>query len=232
MDPSAPDPSPHSDAFDALIAASPPAGGMDAPAARRNAAPLRTVLSAEIAGVGGPILEVGSGTGQHAVAFAAALAPRVWLPTETDTARMDSIRAWRALSPDGPASARPLPPRRLDAANPAEDWPVADLAPFAAMLCVNVIHIAPWQVACGLFAGAARWLMPGAPLILYGPFHRDGNHTGPGNAAFDADLRSRDPNWGIRDLEREVVPAAASAGLSLAAVHALPANNLAVVLRR
>ncbi|MDF1792610.1 MAG: DUF938 domain-containing protein [Thalassobaculaceae bacterium] len=211
------------------MAATPPPGALDAPAARRNAGPLLAVLLAELP-ADGTILEIGAGTGQHAAAFAQALLPRRWLPTEMDAERRDSIRAWMTLlAPDG---ARPLPPRALDAADPADTWPLGDAAPVSAMVSANVIHIAPWTVTLGILAGAARWLGPGAPLILYGPFHRDGRHMSPGNTAFDADLRSRDPGWGIRDLEREVLPVATGVGLRLGAVHEMPANNLCVVLRR
>lgn len=213
---------------DDLLAADPPPGAMDAPAARRNARPLLTVLEQELPATG-TVLEIGSGTGHHATAFARELHPRRWLPTETTQARLDSIAAWRSLLPaDGP---RPLVPRPLDAAMPAPDWPVADCAPFCGLVGVNVIHIAPWSVALGLFAGATHWLGADAPLILYGPFHRDGRSMSDGNTLFDADLRRQDPDWGIRDLERDVLPAAADAGLTLAAIHTMPANNLCVVLR-
>jgi hypothetical protein len=157
------------------------------------------------------------------------LSPRRWLPTETDPARLASIRAWTDLLPaDGP---RPLPPRDLDAAGTAGTWPLHDAAPLSAMVSANVIHIAPWTVALGLLAGAAHWVAPGGPLILYGPFHRDGHSMSDGNTRFDAELRSRNPHWGIRDLERDLLPAAAAVGLSLAAVHPMPANNLCVVFR-
>lgn len=242
MDPSAPHtprPNPgHRDAgpcdavlrgtLDPIIAAPVPPGGLDAPAARRNAAPLLEVLLVELPGEG-TVVEIGSGTGQHAAAFAGALSPRRWQPTETDTQRLDSIRAWSELLPA--AGPRPLPPRRLDAAAAAHAWPLDAVTPISAMVSANVIHIAPWSVALGMLAGAAHWLPAGGPLILYGPFHRDGRHTSPGNAAFDTDLRAQDPDWGIRDLDREVVPAAERAGLTLATIHEMPANNLCVVLR-
>ncbi|WPZ34275.1 DUF938 domain-containing protein [Thalassobaculum sp. OXR-137] len=228
MDTSAPSPSTAPAGFDALMAVEAPAGAMDAPAARRNARPLFDVLRQELPATG-TVLEVGSGTGHHAAAFARDLHPVRWLPTENTPERRASIEAWSAFLPaDGP---RPLAPRALDASLSAEEWPVADCAPFDGMVSVNVIHIAPWAVARGLLAGAARWLRPGAPLVLYGPFHRDGRSMSPGNTAFDADLRRQDPDWGIRDLEREVLPLAAACGLKLAAVHTMPANNLCVVLR-
>lgn len=236
QDPSAPKPPatdqqrpPGDVAVHSVIAASVPPGGLDAPAARRNAAPLLQVLLTELADAG-TVVEIGSGTGQHAAAFADPVRPRRWLPTETDAQRLESIVAWSSLlPPDGP---RPQPPRRLDAATPPESWPLSDIGPVAGMVSANVIHIAPWTVALGILAGAARWLPPGAPLILYGPFHRDGRSTSPGNTAFDVDLRARDPSWGIRDLEREIVPAAQTVGLTLAGTHPMPANNQCVVLRR
>lgn len=212
-----------------VIAAPVPPGGLDAPAARRNAEPLLRVLLTELVGTG-TVVEIGSGTGQHAAAFADAVRPRRWLPTETDAERLESIVAWSSLLPS--AGPRPLPPRRLNAATRPENWPLSDIGPVAGMVSANVIHIAPWTVALGILAGAARWLPPGAPLILYGPFHRDGRSTSPGNTAFDTELRSRDPSWGIRDLEREIVPAAETVGLTLAATHPMPANNHCVVLRR
>lgn len=212
-----------------VIAAPAPPGALDAPAARRNAEALLQVLLTELP-ASGTIVEIGSGTGQHAAAFAPALHPRCWQPTETDRERLDSIASWAAMLPaDGP---RPDPARRLDAAAPAETWPLDDIGTVAGLVSANVIHIAPWPVALGILAGAARWLAAGAPLILYGPFHRDGRHTSPGNTRFDAELRNQNAQWGIRDLERELVPAAETMGLSLAAIHEMPANNLSVVLRR
>jgi len=136
---------------------------------------------------------------------------------------------WAALTPP---DTRPLPARALDAAASSQTWPISRADNIRAMVSSNVIHIAPWEVAHGLIAGAAHWLEPGDPLILYGPFHRDGRVTSDGNAAFDAELRRRDPRCGIRDLEREVVPAAEAAGMRLDTLHPMPANNLAAVFRR
>ncbi|MCR9072173.1 MAG: class I SAM-dependent methyltransferase [Alphaproteobacteria bacterium] len=236
MDPSAPIPlrapmdrTSATSGLHSVIAAAAPPGALDAPAARRNAIALLRVLETELPATG-TVVEIGAGTGQHAAAFAPAMHPRHWLPTETDPERLDSIAAWAALLPA--ESPRPLPGRRLDAAAPAETWPLEDISSLAGFVSANVIHIAPWSVGYGILAGAARWLPPGAPLILYGPFHRDGRHTSPGNSRFDAELRAQNPQWGIRDLEREIVPAAGAAGLSIAAIHEMPANNLSVVLRR
>lgn len=206
----------------------PPSAG-DAPSARRNAGPLlavlRRVLPAE-----GTVLEIGAGTAQHAVAFAAALAPLCWLPTDPRASLVDNLAQWSALMPE--AAARPLPARVLDAAAPVTAWPLGPADGIRAALATNVIHIAPWAVAEGLLAGAAALLAAGDPLVLYGPFRRDGNHTGDGNARFDASLRAEDPSWGIRDLEGEVVPAARAAGFALDIVQPMPANNLVVVFRR
>lgn len=206
-----------------------PSEAGDAPAARRNAGPLLAVLRRVLPG-SGTVLEIGSGTGQHAVAFAAALAPLRWLPTDPRPALVESLQAWATLLPQ--AAARPLPPRRLDAAATLAEWPVAPDDEIRAMLATNVVHIAPWRVAEGVLAAAGALLQPGDPLVLYGPFRRDGTHTGDGNAAFDASLRAENPAWGIRDLEGEIVPAAAAAGLVLDLIQPMPANNLTVVFRR
>lgn len=206
----------------------PPAAG-DAPSARRNAGPLLAVLR-RVLPADGTVLEIGAGTAQHATAFAAALAPLRWLPTDPRPMLADSLARWSALLPED--AARPLPARMLDAAAPGAEWPVGPADGIRAVLATNVIHIAPWAVAEGLLAGAAALLAPGDPLVLYGPFRRDGGHTGDGNARFDASLRAEDPSWGIRDLEGEVMPAAAAAGFMTVMVQPMPANNLVVVFRR
>ncbi|MGQ9364820.1 DUF938 domain-containing protein [Azospirillum sp. ST 5-10] len=190
-----------------------------APAAERNRDPILDVLRRVLPATG-LVLEVASGTGQHAVHFAAALPGLEWQPSDADARARASVAAWRADA--GLANLRE--PLALDAA--AGSWPVARAD---AVVCINMIHIAPWAAAQGLLRGAARLLPEGAPLVLYGPFRRDGRHTAPGNAAFDADLRARDPAWGVRDLG-EV--AAAAAGFRLGEVVEMPANNLTVVFRR
>lgn len=205
-----------------------PAGALDAPAARRNAAPLLSVLRAVLP-TEGTVLEVGSGTGQHASAFAMALAPLRWLPTEVDEERRRSTALWAELVAE---NTRSLAARALDATAPPETWPITQADTLRAIVSVNVIHIAPWEVTQGLFAGAAHWLNTNDPLILYGPFHRHGEATGPGNMAFDVALRHDDPRWGIRDLDNEIEPLADTAGLRLDSVHPMPANNLTVVFRR
>ncbi|HYE52067.1 MAG TPA: DUF938 domain-containing protein [Azospirillaceae bacterium] len=192
-----------------------------APAAARNRGPilevLRTVLPAE-----GAVLEVASGSGEHAVAFADALPGLRWIATDPDPENRASIQGW--IDATGIRSV--CGPLDLDAAS--ADWPV-DRAD--AVVCVNMIHIAPWEACLGLLAGAARVLPAGAPLYLYGPFRRGGAHTAPSNAEFDASLRARDPAWGVRDLEA-VTEAAERAGFHPDRVVEMPANNLSVVFRR
>lgn len=192
-----------------------------APAAQRNAEPLLTVLRAVLPPQGA-VLEVAAGTGQHAVYFARALPNLRWLPSDPDPAMRASIAAWRAA--EGPDNLGD--PLDLDAAAPDSAWPAAD-----AVVCVNMLHIAPWTAALGLLAGAAGALPPDGPLTIYGPFMRDGRHTSDGNAAFDADLKRRNPAWGVRDVA-DVTAAAAAHGLALDRIDEMPANNLTLTLRR
>jgi len=192
---------------------------LDAPATARNREPILTVLR-RVLPPAGVVLEIASGTGQHAAFFAAALPGVEWQPSDPDPAHRASVAAWTAEVPNVRA------PLDLDATRHL--WP---LARADAVLCVNMIHIAPWQACLGLLEGAAGVLPAGAPLVLYGPYRRGGAHTAPSNAAFDADLRARNPAWGVRDLEA-VQAAAADAGFALAEVVEMPANNLTVVFRR
>lgn len=191
------------------------------PAALRNRGPIAEVL-AEVLPPRGLVLEIASGTGVHAASFAAAFPGLVWQPTDRDPEALASIAAHAQAA--GLANLRsPLP---LDVSAPV--WPVrvAD-----AIVCINMIHIAPWAACEGLMAGAGEVLPAGAPLYLYGPYRREGRHTAPSNAAFDADLRARDPAWGVRDMD-EVAAAAARRGLLLAQVVAMPANNFSLIFRR
>lgn len=203
------------------------------PAAERNREPIRAVLVAILGDAIGPaappgrLLEIGSGTGQHAAQCADALAPLLWQPSDPDPAHRASIAAWTAASAAGGAVA---PPLAIDVATP--DWPLPpDGPPLRAVLSINMIHIAPWTAALGLIAGAARQLAPGGRLILYGPFARGGSHTADSNAAFDASLRHQNPAWGVRDLD-VVTAAAAAAGFGAPAIHDMPADNLTVVFPR
>lgn len=192
-----------------------------APATQRNRDPILAVLR-RVLPPAGTVLEVASGSGEHAVYFAARLPALRWQPSDESAAARASVAAWAADAGLGNV----LPPVALDAA--AEPWGVerAD-----AVVCINMVHIAPWAACAGLMRGAARALPPGAPLVLYGPFRVGGAHTAPSNAAFDEDLRARDPRWGVRDLEA-VVAEARTHGLARVETVAMPANNLAVVFRR
>jgi len=192
-----------------------------APATERNRAPILAVLT-RVLPPAGRVLEIASGTGEHAVYFGRHLPHLTWQPTDLDGAARASIVAWTAEAGLGNV----LPPLALDAALP--NWPI-DRAD--AVVAINMIHIAPWAAAVGLVAGAARILDAGAPLVLYGPFKRDGRHTAPSNEAFDQNLRRQDPAWGVRDLET-VVATADAAGLALAEIAEMPANNLSLVFRR
>ena len=192
-----------------------------APAAARNRQPILDVLRPRLP-PSGLVLEVASGSGEHALFFAEAMPGLVFQPTDPDAEARASIDAWVADS--GLANLRPAV--ALDAAAPA--WPIAAAD---AVLCCNMIHISPWTSAVGLVAGAARVLPPGGLLYLYGPYRRNGRHTAPSNAAFDEDLRRRDPAWGVRDLEA-VAALAADSGFGHPEVVEMPANNLSVLFRR
>ena len=192
-----------------------------APATERNREPILAILR-EILPERGTVLEVASGTGEHTIHFASALPGLIFQPSDPDLDALSSIRAW--------ASAAKLnnvrPPLLLDAA--ASDWP---LEAADAILCINMVHISPWEATVGLIAGAAGLLAPGAPLYLYGPYSRVGVPTAPSNEAFDQSLKARDPRWGLRELE-EVTALADERGFALESVVEMPANNLSVVLRR
>jgi SAM-dependent methyltransferase len=192
-----------------------------APAAERNRDAILAVLKRHLP-VRGLVLELASGSGEHAVHFAAALPDLVFQPSDPDAASCASIDAWAASA--GLANLRPA--IALDAT--AQHWPIpaAD-----AVLCINMIHIAPWAAAIGLLQGAARILAPGGVLYLYGPYKRDGRHTAPSNDAFDRGLRARDPAWGVRDLEAVAALAAAN-GFAAPAIEPMPANNLSLIFRR
>ena len=205
-------------------------GRLDAEAVHRNHQPIWAVLQRYLDGKSGDVLEAGSGTGQHAVHFAAHSPGIVWWPSDLNERHLQSIAAWRAFS--GLPNIKP--PLKLDLADP--DWSEATRTgggppSLLAIFCANVIHIAPWRVAEGLFAGAGRMLQEGGYLFLYGPFKRNGKHTALSNAVFDASLRENNPDWGVRDID-DVEKFASSCGLALREVVEMPANNLIVVFAR
>jgi hypothetical protein len=169
----------------------------------------------------GLVLEIASGTGQHAVHFAGALPALSWQPSDPDASNRESIAAYIAAS----GLENLAVPLDLDARNAS--WPI-DRAD--AIVCINMIHIAPWSAAEGLVRGAAGLLGEGAPLVLYGPFMQGGRHTAPSNADFDASLKQRDSEWGVRDLD-DVAELARDQRFALERVIAMPANNLTVVFR-
>lgn len=192
-----------------------------APAVARNAGPiaevLRTVLPER-----GLVLEIASGSGEHGLHFALEFPHLRFQPSDPEPAALRSIEAWRRDS--GPVNL--LPPIALDAR--AAEWPVAAAD---AILCINLVHISPWAASEGLMRGAGRLLAPGAPLYLYGPYWQAGVEIAPSNLAFDASLRARDPEWGLRDLD-ELAAEAGRNGLRLDRVIPMPANNLSAVFRR
>jgi SAM-dependent methyltransferase len=204
----------------------PPGRGDDArrlfsAACERNRDPILKVLQRALP-ESGLVLEIGAGTGQHAAYFAPHFPTLAWQPSDPDAGMRASIIAWTA-SVDAPNL---QPPLELDVT--CEPWPVAEAA---AVISINMIHIAPWTCCLALMAGAGRLLPAGGALYLYGPFKRDGRHTAPSNAQFDDYLRTQDPAWGVRDLG-DVKQAAADHGLALVDTVEMPANNLSVILER
>lgn len=192
-----------------------------APSAERNREPLLPVLR-EVLPAQGTVLEVASGTGQHAVFFARAFPGLVWQPTDLAPENLESIEAWRA--DEGTPNLRP--PLVLDAS--AATWPLESAD---ALVCINMVHISPWEATQGLLRGAARVLTPSGPLVLYGAYFIEGRPTAPGNLAFDASLRARNPAWGVRELGA-VTAEARTHGLELERVVDMPNNNFTVVFRQ
>ena len=190
------------------------------PAADRNKDPILAVLTRALPGAA-TVLEIASGTGQHAAHFAAARRDWDWQPTDADPGSLAAIASHTA------SLANVRPPLALDVV--AARWPES-LGRFTAVYCANLLHIAEWGACAGLMAGAARRLAPGGMLFLYGPYLVDGEPTAPGNVAFDADLRRRNAAWGVRRLG-DVVDAAEHAGLAFERRFDLPANNLLLVFR-
>jgi SAM-dependent methyltransferase len=191
------------------------------PAPERNKEPILQVLQ-RILPQRGRILEVASGTGQHIVHFARALPQLHWQPSDPEAAHRESIQA--RIEMEGLSNV--AAPLALDVCD--HPWPADGVD---AVVCINMIHIAPWEATLALFEEAGRMLPPSGVLYLYGPYRREGRHTSASNEAFDADLRSRNPLWGVRDLE-DVERHAGDFRLALGEVVPMPANNLSVVFRR
>lgn len=207
-----------------------------APATQRNREAILEVLLQVLPSTG-TVLEVSSGTGEHAVFFAPRLHPRKWIPSDPNPVARASIAAWREYSP----ADNLYPPIALDVCDPIwaieqDELPKSlqeiDLKqdPIVAIVNINMIHIAPWSACLGLMAGAGRILPPGGILYLYGPFKQGGRHTAASNAMFDEGLQMQNPEWGVRDLD-EVVAVAQSQSLSLVKTYTMPANNLSVIFQ-
>ncbi len=193
----------------------------EAPAAARNRQPILEVLQPRLPEKG-LVLEIASGTGEHVVHYAAARPDLTFQPSDPDADSRASVDDWvRTL---GLTNVRPA----LEIDVTRSTWPVEQAN---AVLCCNMIHIAPWEAAVGLITGAARLLPPGGLLFTYGPYRRGGRHTAPSNEAFDADLRRRNPAWGVRDLET-IIELARGAGLSAPEIVEMPANNLSLLFKR
>ncbi|MEM7757696.1 MAG: DUF938 domain-containing protein [Cyanobacteria bacterium P01_A01_bin.40] len=196
-----------------------------APATQRNREPILTVLS-EVLPSGSNILEIASGTGEHAVYFASKLESCHWTPSDINPLSRESITAWINTSPIDNLAL----PLSIDVNQP--DWHQQVIErDIDAVININMIHISPWQACLGLMNGVGQILAPGGILYLYGPYRRHGKHTSPSNASFDRSLRERNSLWGVRDLEA-VVDVAAVANLRLEQVIEMPANNLSVIFSR
>jgi hypothetical protein len=198
-----------------------------APATERNREPILEVLL-QILPQHGTVLEIASGTGEHATFFSYHLAPRIWLPSDPNPELRASISAWAEIFPCDVLQ----PPLDLDASSAiwaVEKEPLSEL-PISAIVNINMIHISPWSACLGLIAGAGRILPPGGILYLYGPYKQNGEHTAPSNAAFDESLQAENPTWGVRNLE-DVITAAAVKNLTLQETHVMPANNLSLIFK-
>ncbi|NEQ25045.1 MAG: DUF938 domain-containing protein [Microcoleus sp. SIO2G3] len=207
-----------------------------APATQRNREPILEVLLQVLPSTG-TVLEVSSGTGEHAIFFAPRLHPRKWIPSDPNPVARASIAAWR----ENYLSDNLYPPIALDVRESIwgveqDELPEAlqdmgfNRSSIVAIVNINMIHISPWSACLGLMAGARRILPPNGILYLYGPFKQGGKHTAPSNASFDESLRAHNPEWGVRDLD-EVVAVAQAQNLSLIKTYTMPANNLSVIFQ-
>jgi SAM-dependent methyltransferase len=206
-----------------------------APATQRNREPILNVLQ-QVLPTQGTVLEISSGTGEHAIFFAPHLHPRKWLPSDPNPSARASIAAWR----DYCSTDNLYPPIALDVRDPMwsieqdellEALPGFEQGEIRAIANINMIHIAPWSACLGLMAGAGRILPPDGILYLYGPYKQNGKHTAPSNEAFDQSLRAQNSEWGVRDLD-EVIAVAQKQNFSLLKVVSMPANNLSVIFKQ
>jgi len=204
-----------------------PDGRLDGPAFHRNHEPIWSAVIPYLGTQSGDVLELGSGTGQHATEFARRTPALSWWPSDINPAHLASIAAWRAHA--GLPNLRA--PQRIDLNDFNWTWVGDGADRLSAMLCINVLHIAPWTVSQNLFAGAGRLLRAGGHLFIYGPFKRDGVHTAPSNQRFDESLRAENPHWGVRDI-RDLEAIAHAAGLTLTDAIPMPANNLVLAFVR
>jgi SAM-dependent methyltransferase len=206
-----------------------PDGRLDGPAFHRNHDAIWQAISEFMGAQTGDVLEVGSGTGQHVTEFARRAPQLTWWPSDILESHLTSIAAWGAAA----ELANLRSPQRIDLNDTNWTWrnDAGTGGALTAILCNNLLHIAPWAVAQNLMAGAGRLLKSGGRLFVYGPFKRDGTHTAPSNAAFDASLRAENPDWGVRDV-RELNTLAQAAGLTSAEVTPMPANNLVLAFAR
>ena len=200
-------------------------GRLDAPSFHRNHDPIWSAIGPWLTQQDGDALEIGSGTGQHIVQFARKAARLTWWPSDIIDAHLRSIMAW--------SNEAALPnlrrPQMLDLTDPG--WQPAGVGgQLTAIVCINVLHIAPWAVSQNLLGGAGRLLRPGGRLFIYGPFMRDGAHTAPSNAEFDASLRAKNPHWGVRDIT-DLSALAERSGLSPLEVTPMPSNNFVLSAR-
>jgi Protein of unknown function (DUF938) len=214
-----------------------PDARQSAPATQRNREPILEVLL-QVLPANGTVLEISSGTGEHAVFFAPRLQPRQWIPSDPNPTARASIAAWQEQFP----AENLFPPIALDVHESPwsveqENLPQAllqldlSLHPIQAIVNINMIHIAPWTACLNLMAGTERILPTGGILYLYGPFKQGGEHTAPSNATFDASLQAQNPTWGVRNLE-DVIEVAQTHFLSCIKTYSMPANNLSVVFQK
>lgn len=199
---------------------------LHSPSSKRNREPILKILK-KILPAKGKVLEIASGSGEHAAFLAPHFPALEWQPTDTDPRMLPSIKAWiESVAETSDSGINIHPPIELNTCEAS--WPVEQAE---VMIAINMIHISPWSSCEGLMRGAGRTLSFGGVLYLYGPFTQDGRHTALSNAEFDASLRRQDPRWGVRNLE-DVVELGKNNGLDLDRVIDMPANNLSVVFRR